>query len=82
MWSNRKARFIFIVSVIVIMNIAIRIVGTSDFRNFVVSFDTAVVLGFAILGLLISWLLAFKPAEFKQSIERSMAKRAAKDILK
>jgi ABC-type sulfate transport system permease component len=32
-------------------------------------------LGFALLGLLTAWLLAFRPETFKRAIERSIAKR-------
>jgi hypothetical protein len=32
-------------------------------------------LGFALLGLLTGWLLAFRPEAFKRAIERSIAKR-------
>jgi hypothetical protein len=41
-------------------------------------FDILLFLGFTFLGLLTAWLLAFRPEAFKQSIERSIAKRNSK----
>jgi hypothetical protein len=42
---------------------------------FVYAVDFFALLGFALLGLLTAWLLAFRPETFKRAIERSIAKR-------
>jgi len=39
------------------------------------TFDFFVVVGFAFLGLLTGWLLAFQPEALQRSIDRSIAKR-------
>jgi hypothetical protein len=47
---------------------------------FVIIIDICMLLGFALLGLLTGWLLAFRPEAFKQSIGRSIAKQNARKI--
>jgi hypothetical protein len=42
---------------------------------FIYGIDFFAFVGFAFLGLLTAWLLAFRPEEFKRQIERSIAKR-------
>lgn len=84
MWSNRKARFNIIILLLVAANLALwlshRAIGYTAKEHpglftFVFLLDVVVFVGFAFLGLLTAWLLAFRPEAFKRSIERSIAKR-------
>jgi hypothetical protein len=85
MLSNRKVRFTVIMLAIAACNIGIWI--SSRFYDltikqmggyflFVSIFDVVAVLGFAALGVLTTYLLAFKPDALRKSIERSMAKNS------
>jgi len=73
MWSNRKARFTVIILVLVAANLALWI----SHREFgyalkdhpgvftaIFIVDISVFVGFALLGLLTAWLLAFRPDAF------------------
>ncbi len=87
MWSNRKVRFTVFVLVLAGANLALwlsnRAFGYTSKDHpavFTLVFlaDFFVFLGFAFLGFLTAWLLAFRPETFKRSIERSIVKRNAK----
>lgn len=89
MLSNRKVRFVAIMSAVILANAAIwfvhRFYGLSmkqmgGYFAFVGVFDIALLFGFAGLGILTSYLLAFKPDALKKSIERSMAKQTVRII--
>ena len=83
MLSSRKVRFTVIMLAITISNIGIWISSyfygltirqMGGYFLFVVIFDFIAILGFTALGVLTTYLLAFKPDALKKSIERSMAK--------
>jgi len=89
MSSSRKIRFIIIMLFVVVANGAIwfvhRFYGLSikqmgGYFGFVGIIDLTLLFCFAGLGVLTSYLLAFKPDALKKSIERSMAKQAARGI--
>jgi hypothetical protein len=48
--------------------------------TFVLALDVVLFIVFAILGVLASWLLAFRPEAYLRTIERSIAKRNARQI--
>jgi hypothetical protein len=84
MWLDRKTRFTVIMLVLVVANFGLwlsrRAFDYPDKKHpavftFVFLLDVVVFIGFARLGLVTSWLLAFRPEAFKRSIERSIAKR-------
>lgn len=84
MWSNRKVRFTVVMLLLVGANLGLwlsnRIFGYSIKDHgavfvFIYVMDFFVFLGFALLGLLTAWFLAFRPEAFKRQIERSIAKR-------
>lgn len=87
MWSNRKVRFTVIMLALVGANLGLwlsnRIFGYTIRDHgavfvFIYLMDIFAFVGFALLGLLTAWLLAFRPEAFKRQIERSIAKRNAK----
>jgi len=84
MWSNRKVRFTIVILALVGANLALwlshRLFGYTSKDHgavfaLIIVLDFFVFLGFALLGLLTAWLLAFRPEPFKRAIERSIAKR-------
>ena len=84
MWSNRKVRFTVVMLVLVGANVGLRlfnrIVGYTvkdhgPMFGLIYGIDFFAFLGFALLGLLTAWLLAFRPETFKRGIERSIDKR-------
>jgi len=86
MWPDRKARFVVLWSVIFGANLALWFAhrefgyGMKDHPavyTAVFLFDGAVFLGLACLGLLASWLLAFRPRAYMRAIDRSITKRNA-----
>jgi hypothetical protein len=84
MWRNRKARFTFVMMFLIGANLVLwfyhQVLGYTVKDNpglltFVFIVDLIAFIGFAFMGLLTGWLLAFRPEVFIRSIERSMAKR-------
>jgi hypothetical protein len=84
MWSNRKARFTILWAVILGANLTLwlahRVFGYTmkdhpNLFSWIILFDCFVLLGLACLGLLASWLLAFRPEAYMRTIERSILKR-------
>ena len=87
MWSNRKARFTIIWAIILGANVALWLTHqgmgytVKDHPNLfgsIILFDLVVLLALACLGLLASWLLAFRPEAYVRTIERSIARRNAR----
>jgi hypothetical protein len=87
MWSDRKARFTIIMVILVGGNLALwlshQVLGYTMKDHpaiflWVFLADFFIFLGFAFLGVLASWLLAFRPETYLRTIERSIAKRNAK----
>jgi len=86
MWSNRKVRFTVVMLVLVGANLGLwlssRIFGYTIKDHgavfaLIYAIDFFAFLGFALLGLLTAWLLAFRPETFKRAIERSIAIRSS-----
>jgi len=86
MWANRKIRFTVVLLLVVGVNICLWIANRTfgyTIKNhgkvfaLVIGIDFFVFLGLALLGLLIGWLLAFRPEALKRAIERSIAKRSS-----
>lgn len=87
MWSNRKTRFTVIMSFMIGINLVLLVAHQTfdytfkDHPNiffFVFFFDVSAAFWFAVLGVLSSWLLAFRPESYLQTIEESIAKRNTK----
>jgi len=84
MWSNRKARFTIIWAIILGANLALWLAHQGlgytmkdhpNLFSWIILFDLVVLLALACLGLLASWLLAFRPELYMRTIERSIARR-------
>ena len=81
---NRKLRFTVVMLVLIGANLALwlsnRMFGyTAEHHGAVFGLvyltDIFAFIGFALLGLLTAWLLAFRPETFVRAIERSIARR-------
>jgi hypothetical protein len=89
MWANRKARFTIIMVILLGGNLALwlshQVLGYTMKDNpkiflWVILADFFAFVGFAFLGVLTAWLLAFRPEAYLRTIERSIAKKNAKRI--
>ncbi len=89
MWSNRKARFVILWAIILGANLALwfahqglgyKMMNHPNLFSWIFLSDLFVLVGLACLGLLASWLLAFRPEAYMRTIERSIARRNAGHI--
>ena len=87
MWSNRKVRFTVVMLVLIGANVALwlsnRIFGYTVERHgtvfgLVYLTDIFAFIGFALLGLLTTWLLAFRP-EIKTR-DRTLARKKKPEV--
>jgi hypothetical protein len=87
MWTHRKYRFLFVMSLLIAANVVAWVTHKAFGVNILATYsmcvyalDYSVVILFAVIGFYTSFILAFAPEALKRSIERSIAKQATRNL--